>query len=114
MPSMSLTPRLPKGFHAQPAFHHQDGQISYDFYRAYNVAREMDYLRSYWLMTSDVDTRSPMPPKSKWLAFGDWARAQHRPFEDYHVFANPQTKLDEVRRWLDATQSGDLVEVKDL
>jgi hypothetical protein len=108
---MPLTPRLPKGFHAQPAFHHQEGAVGYDFYRAYNVKRELDPLRSYWLMTYDSDARGPMPPKTRWLSFADWMRANHRGADDYHVFANPQTKLAEVRRWIEATESGDLIEI---
>jgi hypothetical protein len=108
---MPLTPRLPKGFHAQPAFHHQEGAVGYDFYRAYNVARELDPMRSYWLITYDSDARGPMPPKTRWLSFADWMRANHRAAADYHVFANPQTKLAEVRRWVEATESGDLVEI---
>jgi hypothetical protein len=111
---MPLIPLLPKGYHAQPAFHHQDGAVGFDFYRAYNLARELDPLRSYWLMTYDSDTRGPMPPKTRWLGFVDWAIAEHRTVDDYHVFANPQTKLAELRRWIEATQSGDLIEVKEI
>jgi hypothetical protein len=113
MRSMSLNPRLPQGFHAQPAFHHQEGWTGFDFYRVYNVARELDPLRSYWLMTTAEDTRGPMPPRGRWLAFADWAHAEHRSVDDYHVFANPQTKLAEIRRWVETTQSGDLVEIRE-
>jgi hypothetical protein len=111
---MSLTPRLPKGYHAQPAFHHQEGTIGFDFYRAYNTAREIDPLRSYWLMTYDSDARGPMPPRTRWVSFSEWAHAGHRSAGDYHVFANPQTKLVEIRRWIEAGSSGDLVDVKEV
>jgi hypothetical protein len=111
---MTLTPRLPKGYHAQPAFHHQEGTVGYDFFRAYNAARELDPMRSYWLMTYDSDARGPMPPKTRWLGFVDWVIAEHRSANDYHVFANPQTKIAEIRRWVEATESGDLVDVKEI
>lgn len=112
---MPLIPRLPQGYHAQPAFHHEDGDtVSLDFYRAYNKARELDPLRSYWLMTYDSDSRSPMPPKTRWLGFVDWARAQHKTADDYADFASPQTEIAEIRRWIEATESGDLIEVKEI
>ena len=112
---MPLIPLLPKGYHAQPAFHHQDDDnVAFDFYRAYNPKRELDPTRSYWLMTYDSDTRSPMPPKTRWLGFVDWARAEHKTFDDSADFANPQTSLAEIRRWILATESGDLIEVKEI
>jgi len=52
--------------------------------------------------------------KTRWLAFSDWAHAQHKGLSDYGVFANPQTKLAEVRRWVEATESGDLIDFKEL
>jgi hypothetical protein len=111
---MPLTPRLPQGYHAQPAFHHQEGSVGYDFYRAYTPAREIDFLRSYWMVTYDSDARGPMPPGTKWIGFADWARAQHKTFADYHVFANPQTPMADVRKWVEATPSGDLIEVQEI
>ena len=111
---MPLIPRLPKGYHAQPAFHHQEGPIGFDFYRAYTPARELDPLRCYWLLTYDSDARGPMPPKTRWVGFADWARAHHMGVEGFHIFANPQTKLAEVRRWIEAGESNDLIEVAEL
>jgi len=110
---MPLIPRLPPGYHAQPAFHHQVDGIGFDFYRAYDTERALDPLRSFWLMTEDSDARGTMPPRTHFLGFADWARAHHTNVNDYHVFANPQTKLDELRRWLAAPSSGDLVDVQE-
>ncbi len=109
-----LTPRLPAGYHAQPAFHHQDGFTSFEFYRAYNTARELDPLRSYWLLITAEDTRGPMPPKARWLAFVDWAYHQHKGESDYPEFANPQTPPDAILRWVNASQSGDLVTIREM
>jgi hypothetical protein len=107
---MSLIPRLPHGYHAQPAYHHQMDGVAFDFYRAYTPERTHDELRSFWLMTDNPDARGPMPPRTRWVGFADWARANHRPAADYHVFANPQTKMAEVRRWVEAGAQADLVD----
>jgi hypothetical protein len=109
-----LTPRLPSGFHAQPAFHHQDGWLSYDFYRVYTPARELDPLRSFWLMTSHEDARGPQPPKARWISFSAWAHHFHKGELAYAEFANPQTPLATVHAWLDAAESSDLEEVAEL
>jgi hypothetical protein len=109
-----LTPRLPQGYHAQPAFHHQEGWTSFDFFRVYTPEREHDPWRSFWLVTTAEDTRGPQPPKTRWVAFVDWANANHKDELDYADFSNPQTPLDEVRRWVDATPSGDLVKIAEL
>ena len=110
---MPLTPRLPEGYHAQPAFHHQEGSVGYDFYRAYSPSRELDPLRSFWLVTEDSDARGPMPPRTRWVGFSDWARAHHMSVNDFHIFSNLQTKPADVRRWVEATPSGDLIEVQE-
>jgi hypothetical protein len=109
-----LTPRLPKGYHAQPAFHHQAGEIGFDFYRAYTPKREIDPLRSFWMVTYEPDARGPMPPRTRWIGFAEWARAQHKTAADYHVFANPQTPLADVRRWVEASTGADLEEVQEI
>lgn len=109
-----LTPRLPPGFHAQPAFHHQDGWTSFDFYRVYTPTRELDPTRSFWMMLTAEDTRGPMPPRPRWIAFADWVHAQHKSADDYAEFANPQTPLATVRKWVEGGESKDLVEVKAL
>ena len=61
---MPLIPRLPSGYHAQPAFHHQTDGVSFDFYRAYTPERAHDELRSFWLMTDNPETRGPMSPRT--------------------------------------------------
>jgi hypothetical protein len=106
-----LTPRLPDGFHAQPAFHHQEGFTSFDFYRVYTPTRELDPLRSFWLITTAPDTRGPMPPQSQWIAFVDWARANQKDDLAYADFANPQTPGTEIRRWISRSPSSDLVQI---
>jgi hypothetical protein len=110
---MPLIPRLPAGYHAQPAFHHQTDGVAFDFFRAYDSERGHDELRSFWLMTENPDARGVMPPRARWVGFADWARANHRSAGDYHVFANPQTKMVDVRRWVEAGAQGDLVDVQE-
>jgi hypothetical protein len=109
-----LSPRLPSGCHAQLAFHHQDGTTGYDFYRVYTPEREHDLARSYWLITEDEDTRGPMPPSSRFLSFVDWAHAQHKDVMAYGEFANAQTPVRTVRKWVDAGPSQDLVTIREL
>jgi hypothetical protein len=109
-----LTPRLPPGFHAQPAFHHQEGWTSFDFFRVYTPARELDPMRSYWLVVTAEDTRGPQPPAARWVAFADWAKASHKEASDFHEFQNPQTPLANIRRWVETVRSGDLVHVTEL
>ena len=108
-----MMPRLPEGYHAQPAFHHQVDGTGFDFYRAYDTARALDPLRCFWLLTDDSDNRGPMPSRTRWLGFCDWARAHHYTVDQYHIFANPQTKLEQVLRWFDGTSSSDLVDVQE-
>jgi hypothetical protein len=106
-----LTPKLPRGYHAQPAFHHQDAEVAYDFYRVYDASRELDLRRSYWLMTEAPDTRGPLPPRSHWVAFYDWAHHGHRDVMAYGEFANPQTPMATVRQWIADAHAKDLVEI---
>ena len=111
---MALLPKLPDGFHAQPAYHHIEGWQSYDFVRVYTPSRELDELRSYWLLNSNEDMRGPMPPHARFLSFVDWANHFHKGSLDYAEFESAQTALADVRGWLDAVQSTDLLKIPDL